>query len=205
MPTNYVEVTGTGAATQAPDRIDLSLSVTAVRPGVAEALAHVDQQVAALASALRGVGVPGNDLQTTSSTVHEEYGGPESTRVGYRAGQDLTVRVADLEALPVVLGAAVDAVGDDLRMNGLGWAVADETTLVRRARAAAYEDARAKADELAGLSGRAVGKLLRITEGAAGNGAIPRLAVAKSDTAGFAPEPGSARVEVSLVTRWSLT
>lgn len=205
MSTSYVEATGTGAATAAPDRIDLHLAVTAVRPGVAEALAHVDQRVAALGAALREHGVPGSDVRTTSSALHEEYGGPESARAGYRASQDLTVRLSDLDALTGLLAAAVTAVGDDLRMNGLGWAVADETALVRRARAAAYEDARDKAEELAALAGRTVGGLLRITESTGSAGGPARLALAKSDGAGFAPEPGSTRAEVSLVTRWTLT
>ncbi|MCZ4499503.1 MAG: hypothetical protein JWQ74_2056 [Marmoricola sp.] len=209
MAHHYVEVTGTGAATQAPDRIDLNLGLTAVRPDVGEALAHVDARAAELGAALRSHGLADADIRTTGTSLYEEYAGADGARAGFRAGfragHDLSVRVADASTVSAVVEAAVAAAGNDLRINGLTWSVADDTDLVRRAREAAFDDARAKADELATLAGRSLGALMRITEGPSAGGGIPRLALAKADAAGFAPEPGSSRTEVALVIRWSLT
>lgn len=202
--TKYLEVTGSGAATQVPDRLDLHLSVTTVRPGVADALAQAGHQSQALAAVLREHGIADADLRTTSSSVHDEYAGPDNTRSGYRATQDLTVRVADLPRLSALLDAAVDTVGDDFRLNHLSWGIADESDLVSRARAAAFEDARAKAAELAALAGATLGELLRITETSGSAGPVPRFALAKADAGGFAPEQGTSQVDVSVITRWSL-
>lgn len=201
---NYLEVTGRGVASQAPDLLDLHVSLTAVRDGVAEALGQVNQRVAAVGAAVRERGVAGTDLQTTSSSVSEEYGGPENRRTGYRATQDLRVRVVDPETVSDVLDAALAAAGDDFRLNHLSWAVADESALAGAARDAAFADARAKAEQLAVLAGRPLGELRRVVESDGFGGGVPRMALAKADSAGFAPERGLSQVEVSLTIRWSL-
>ena len=197
----YLEVSGTGVANAVPDRLDLTLSVTAVRPGVGEALAQVDAQVGQLGRVLREHGVGDADLRTTGTSVFEEYAGPDNARAGFRASHDLAVRVVALERLSDVVAAAVDAVGDDLRINQVSWGTAESGELVSRARAAAFEDARAKATELAGLAGAELGALLRVSESAGGYAPLAKLAVAG---AGYAPEPGSSRIEITVQTRWAL-
>jgi len=201
---NYLEVTGRGVAAQAPDRLDLHVSLTAVRDSVAEALGQVNQRVAAVSVAVRERGVTDADLQTTSSSVSEEYGGPENRRTGYRATQDLRIRITDPDRVSEVLEAAIAAAGDDFRMNHLSWAVADESALAAAAREAAFDDARTKAEQLAALAGRPLGDLRRVVESDGFGGGVPRLALAKADSAGFAPERGLSQVEVSLNIRWSL-
>ncbi len=198
----YLEVTGTGAATAPPDRLDLFLGVSVVRPDVAAALGHLSARVTALGTALREAGVADGDLQTTSSGVGENYqqGGQPA---GYLASQEIRVRLRDPGAVGSVLDAAVAAAGDELRLSHLSWALSDETELAERARAAAFTDARAKAEQLAALAGGAVGDLRRVTEGAGFGGGVVRLASAKAD-AGFAVERGECRVEVNLTARWTL-
>ncbi|MET3960190.1 uncharacterized protein YggE [Marmoricola sp. OAE513] len=199
----YLEVTGSGVATGIPDRLDLSLSVTAVRPGVAAALTEVDERVAALGVVLREHGVAEGDIRSTGSTVHEEYAGPDNARAGFRASHDLSVRVGDLTSLGDLVAAATGSAGDAFRLQGITWGVADESELASRARAAAYQDARGKAEELAALAGRELGPLLRLAE-TDGAGPVPRFALAKADDRGFAPERGSHRVEITLMSRWAL-
>jgi uncharacterized protein YggE len=195
----YLEVTGSGAATAPPDRLDLYVGVTLVRTEVGAALADLGDRVRALGTALRGAGV--EELSTTSSAVGDEW--VDGKPSGYRATQDLRLRLSDPTAVGEVLSAAVAAVGDDFRMGNLSWAVADENALAARAREAAFEDARAKAEQLATLSGGTLGKLRRVTEGQGYGGPVVRLAAVKQD-AGFAAEPGECRVEVSLTVRWAL-
>lgn len=197
----YVEVTGTGVATAPPDRIDLSLTITAVRPGVGAALDQVNEQVARLGAVLREHGVAPTDLRTTGSAVFEEYAGADNARAGFRASHDLNIQIASLDNLSAVFAAAVETIGDDFRLNQLNWVIADPSELISRARAAAFDDARAKASELADLAGASLGGLLRISESTGGYGPLPRFALA---SAGFAPEPGSNRVEITVATRWSL-
>lgn len=197
----YLEVVGRGAATQAPDRLDLYVGVSAVREDVGAALAHLGAQVAKLGEALRAQGLSDADLRTTTTSVGEEY--REGTPNGYRASQDLAVRLDDPDQVSAVIDAAVAAVGDDFRLSHLSWSIADETPLAQAAREAAFADARAKAEALAGLAGGEVGRLLRVTESEGFGGGIVRAVAMKAD-AGFAVERGENRVEVSLTTRWAL-
>lgn len=200
----YLEVSGVGSAAATPDRLDLHLSVTALSPGIAAALAEVDQRVRDLGIALRELGVDPGDLRTTSSSVYEEYAGPENIRAGFRASQDLTVRIADLDRISDVLSAALGATGDSFRLNHVAWDLAEDAEVLRQARQAAVSDARAKASELADLVGAELGELLRITESSGSAGPATRFAAAKADAGGFAPERGTHQVEVAVQVRWAL-
>lgn len=207
----YLEVVGRGAATQAPDRLDLYVSVTLVAPDVGQALTGLTARVTALGTALREVGLTDADLRTTGSSVGEETahfaGGndPEGRRIpaGFRASQDLQVRLRDPDSASAVVDAALAAVGDDFRLNHLAWSLADESPLVDLAREAAYADAQEKAGRLAALAGATLGDLVHVSEGEGFGGGVPRLMAAKAD-ASFAAERGENRVEVSLATRWKL-
>lgn len=198
----YLEVTGSGAATAPPDRLDLYVAVTLLRPDVGSALGDLADQVRALGTALSDLRPDGVELQTTGSNVYEETG-HDGTRTGFRAGQDLRVRLHDPGAASTVISAAVGAVGDDFRLGHVAWSVADESALAARAREVAFEDARAKAEHLAALAGGSVGDLRRTVE-SPGGGGLFKLAAGGSRAADFAAEPGECRVEVSLTVRWTL-
>lgn len=201
----YLEVTGTGLATQAPDRLTISIAVTTVQETVSSAMDQMNRDIQAVTGALRRLGLDDSQFQTTSSSVFEEYSGPENTRTGFRASQDLAIQVHDLVRLGETFDTMIAAAGDDFRLNHLSWGIADESDLVTRAREAAYADARTKAGALAALAGTGVGKLLQITELNGAVSPIPRLALTKTDVSGFAPERGTCNVEVSLTARWALT
>jgi len=58
----------------------------------------------------------------------------------------------------------VAAVGDDIRVHGVGLQVDDDDELRRQARDAAFADAREKAEQYASLAGRALGPVRSIDE-----------------------------------------
>jgi uncharacterized protein YggE len=200
----YVEVVGRGSATQQPDRLDLHVGVSAVRPTVGEALTRLGAQVARLGEVVRELGVEDRDIRSTHNSVGEEYVGSERQRAGFRAEQGLVVRIRDISSVTAVVDAAVAAVGDDFRMNGLGWAVSDDAPLAARAREAAFEDAREKATQLATVAGRTVGELRWVRETDQFGGGPVRVASLKQDSSGFAPERGESEVSISVTARWSL-
>jgi uncharacterized protein YggE len=107
-----------------------------------------------------------------------------------------------------VLGQVLVAGGDDVRLGGVEFAVEDEAELRVRARAAAWADALARAEQLAGLAGVGLGPVTEIEERVAGYGpprpmAAIRAAMAPA-VAEVAVEPGRVGVTVSLDIRWSL-
>jgi uncharacterized protein YggE len=63
-----------------------------------------------------------------------------------------------------LIEAAVDAVGNELQLNGVSLMVADQSTMLKSALAAAMSDASVKAQDYAQISGHHVGGLVRISE-----------------------------------------
>lgn len=198
----YLEVTGSGVATAPPDRLDLHVAVTLLRADVGAALGDLADQVRALGTAVRTACPEDLDVQTTGSTVYEETD-RDGVPTGFRASQDLRIRLGDLDAASGVVSAAVDAVGDAFRLGHVAWAVADESALATRAREAAFADASAKGAHLASLAGGRLGPLRRATE-AYGVAGLFQVAAGKALEADLVAEPGECRVEASLTVRWTL-
>ncbi|HVS43160.1 MAG TPA: SIMPL domain-containing protein [Candidatus Dormibacteraeota bacterium] len=92
----------------------------------------------------------------------------------------------------------VDAVGDDIRVHFFGLRFEDDRELRRRARDAAFADAREKAEQFAVLAGRALGPVRSIDE--SGGQAYAVQTINRSSGPGPTPTPlGEQAVSVGLV------
>ena len=158
-----VSVVGSGQVTAAPDVLHVSFSVEQVAPDVANAVARVGERTDAVLAALRDQGVAASQLGTSSVNVFQEYREP-GTDTAYRASHTITVETKDLTGFGRLLNAAVDAAGNSLGLHGLEFDVEDKTELLSRARALAFQQARLKATELAGLAGYSLGAVRSISE-----------------------------------------
>jgi hypothetical protein len=154
--------------------------------------------------------VAAQDATTQGLSVHAEqvYTDQEGPRiVGFRSEHELAVTLRDLPSAGRLLGDAVVAGGDDVRLHGVDFVVEDDTPLRSGAREAAWSDALRRAEQLAALAGRSLGPVLRITEQAADHGEpIPRVAaMAARSSAEVGVQPGTVAVEVSITVTWGLT
>jgi uncharacterized protein YggE len=201
-----ITVTGTGQATAPADLLRLTLSVGQDAPDVADAVAQVAERTAAVMAALLAEGVAAEDIATSSVSVHPQYG--ESMTVsGYRASHSMAVTTRDLTGFGRLLNAAVAAVGNSLGLDFLQFDVADKSALVDKARKLAFTQARQKAEQLAELTGQAIGGIAAVSET---QGYVPlreMSAKAVSTGGGFAPDmgvtPGEQTVDVTLEVRWN--
>ena len=75
------------------------------------------------------------------------------------------MRLLDLSRVGSLLVAAIDAGGDGARIDGISFSHRDAAALEREARDAAFADARAKAEQYAGLAGQALGEVRHVVEG----------------------------------------
>lgn len=167
-------VTGEGEAVAVPDMASLSLGVATRGTTAAKALGANSTALAAVLAQLAADGIAPRDIQTSGLSVSPRYDYSdqgEGRLLGYDAHNMVTVRVRDLARLGVVIDAAFAAGANEF--NGLSFSFADDRSAVDAARRAAVADARARAELYAEAAGVSLGRIVTITEAAAGNAPQP--------------------------------
>jgi hypothetical protein len=201
-----ITVTGTGGASAPADVLRLSLGVGRDAGDVATAVAAVAERTDAVIAALRAQGVAAADIHTSTVNIYPQYRETMSQVAAFRASHSLTVSTADLNGFGRLLNAAVDAAGNDLTVDHVGFDVTDQKALLDEARKLAFAQAREKAAQLAELAGQSLGSIAAVEETYGHSPIRSARASAKGDMA-FAPEiavsPGDQTVEASLTVRWS--
>ena len=163
-------VSGTGSAVGVPDQLQFSFSAHVTASDVSGALAQAGSATRRVLSALAELGVPRKDVQTTGLALRPVYdyssdGPPVIT--GYAASQDHTVLVRELPQAGEALSAVVRAGGNAVRLGSVRLQIGDPDALLREARTAAFAEAKAKAQQYAAASGRALGEVVSVREGTA--------------------------------------
>jgi len=199
-----VTVTGRGRASAAYDEATLRLAASARAANPSDATARATYALSQMREAVLAAGVDPASLSTTNvslSPVHD----PWPTVVAYEASLGLAVKMVDLAHVGTTLVAAIDAGGDGARVDGIAFAHQDAARLERQARDAAYSDARAKAEQYAGLSGQALGEVRHIVEAEIGGGVSPRAVLAMASAPGGMPvDAGEGTVGAVLTVTWAL-
>jgi hypothetical protein len=202
-----VVVTGTGRASAPTDVVRAALGAESRQASVAAALDGAARAAAAMRAALLAAGVAEGDVVVESTSVnHEPWEREVQPYVGRAA---LAVTLRDPDGAGALVSAAVAAGGDAARLDGLRRALDRPEDLAPRARRAAVADARARAEELAGLLGRSLGRalaVLEVVDGAAQPWEGPeRMALATAGAPAPVPfEAGSASVTAAVRVRWEL-
>lgn len=197
-----VAVSGHGETSAVPDLAVVGIGVEVRKPTAAEAVDAHAITAEALQGAMRAQGVSDRDIRTEGmwlSPIYEYDESGSSHLAGFQAGQAFSVKVRDVTRAGKVLRAAVDAVGDAGRINGVTFDVEDRAALRHRARAAAFRDARAKAAHYAQLSGQRLGDLVSVNE-AASSGAppVPVLSSQVADGVPVPVAPGEIKEEIDV-------
>lgn len=205
MP-DHVEVLGTGSASAVPDVVVLDARVQCEASDVAGALGAATGRVTTALQAVADHGVAPADRRTTGMGVGTRWDREGRGVVGYTAHQSLRIVVRDRERVGDLIKALARAAGDAFGLDGVSLEVADPAPLLERARTAAFEDARAKAEQYAALAGRPLGPVLRVTERPDPGMPVPRFAAkAAMDPGGGMPvEAGESTVGATVTVRFGL-
>ena len=199
-----ITVSGVGEANATPDMVDVDVGVSVLANTVDDASRTAAEKANAVASALTAAGIAADDLTTTEYSIRPEYDYSDSNQrlLGYRVSNTVRAKLRDITSTGPLLDSIASAGGDETRVNGMSFGVADETSLLGRAREAAWNDARAKAEQLAALSGHTLGKATTITEVVQGPVVpMPRMMaadMAMSERASTPIQPGTSSVTVTL-------
>jgi uncharacterized protein len=202
-----ITVTGEGRVEAAPDIATIALGVQVRGDTAAAALAANSERLAAVLARLKAAGIADRDLQTSGLGLGPEYdhsrAGQPPRVVGYQATNMLTVRVRDLARLGAVLDQAVADGANTL--NGLVFGLAEPQAALDKARVAAVQDARRKAEMMAAAAGVALGAVLEMSE-SHGGGPQPyfRGAPMAMDAAAVPVEGGEVSLSVQVSITWEI-
>jgi uncharacterized protein len=204
-----VTVLGSGQVQGVPDTLTADVGIEFTAPDVTTAMNQTNDRQQAVINALVGAGLDRKNITTTEVTLAPQYTNPEpngtTTITGYRATNAIQVKIHPTDTASRMLALIVGTGGDATRISSVSYSIADDSQLVKDARARAFNDAKNRADQYAQLSGLQLGKVLSISEAAgsmqtAGAPAAPPKAMATA----VPLEPGQQTVSFSVTAVWEL-
>lgn len=202
-----ISVSGIGEATTTPDLLTVDLGVSVLEQTVEAATNTAADAALAVISSLVDAGVDKSDITTIDYSIHAEQDWQDNQRrhLGYRVTNTVRAKIRDVAAAGNVLDSTVSAGGDRVQVNNLRFSVEDETGLRSEARSAAWEDAVARATELAGLAGLTLGSAVEIVEGGGPSAPFPIARMQMAAEASTPIEPGTSAVRVALHVRFAVS
>jgi uncharacterized protein YggE len=161
-----IAVSGIGKIAGTPDTLTISFGVTVRADSVATAVSQAATSADAVVGSLAAAGIAPDDIQTTNYSIFPQYDyrNDAQTLAGYQVNNTVTAKVRDVDAAGSVIDDVVAAGGDTVTVSGVSFSIEDNEQLVAAARAAAWDDARTKAEQLAGLAGVTLGSPTSIVE-----------------------------------------
>ncbi len=209
--TSGISVIGVGEVLGEPDTLTVTIGVQIRRETVAEAMAAAADKADAIIEALTGEGVDSEDIQTANFSIHPEYDWSERSGrrlLGYSVSNTVVATIRSVDTAGDVIDAAAAAGGDDTIVQGIGFSLADDVERLEEARAQAWADAEAKAQQLADLAGVTLGDATTVSEGVDRPSPFDlRVSadVAFEEGAGTPIEPGQVTTRVILTVVFAIS
>jgi uncharacterized protein len=207
-PANLVTVDGTGQAAGTPDSMITTFSVDSPGADPSVALSAANTAMAHVQQMLKAHGVADKDLSTTGLSVNPNYNYSQSppTLTGFTADEQLQVELRNLSTAGATVSAVLSAGGPQVTVGGLSLDLAGDSGLVTNARAAAYADAKTKAEQYAALASRTLGPVVSVSEtvGASQPPVFASTAAAATDGSSVPIAAGSQNVSVDVTVVFSL-
>lgn len=202
-----VTVIGSGQVEGVPDTLTANVAIEFAAADVTTAMNQTNERQQAVISALVGAGLDRKDIRTTTVSLQPQYATPEAsgttTITGYRADNGIELKIHPTDAASKLLALVVSTGGDATRIGSVNYSIADDSQLVKDARARAFDDAKNRAQQYAQLSGLSLSRVLSISEAP---GATHPSGPQPAPRASMAPlEPGQQTVGFSVTAVWELT
>lgn len=198
-----VTVVGSGQVQGVPDTLTADVAMEFTAPDVSGALNQSSQRQQAVIDALVGFGIDRKDISTTQVSVQPQF--TDNTIAGYRASNAVKVKIRDTAKASQTLALIASTGGDATRINSVDYSITDDSDLVRDARARAFDDAKNRAEQYAGLSGLHLGKVISISEQPGGSTPPPPTPMPRAAMQAVPLEPGQQTVDFSVTVVWELT
>ncbi|MBI2908296.1 MAG: SIMPL domain-containing protein [Chloroflexi bacterium] len=208
-----ISVSGEGKVTAAPDVATFTVGIESRAKAVADAQGRAATAMDVVMNSLTGNGVDKKDIRTQVFNIRQDRRVDRNTGVetiDYVVTNTVTAKLRKIADVGKIIDAAVKAGGELARVQGISFTVDDPTPFVTQAREKAMADAKAKADQLARLSGVTLGKPVSISES---GGAVPpprplALPAMAEGARAPAPEtpisPGEMEIRASVQIRYTI-
>ncbi len=161
-------VSGTGEVAVTPDIATLRVDIVAQESTVAVAQSKASEAMTKVMKALADSGIAQKDIQTRSFSIQQltryDKDKQQDVVIGYQVSNTVNAKIRAIDKAGAVIDAVAKAGGNLTRINGISFSIDDPTAYYKDARQKAMTDAKAKAEQLAGLAGVALGKPTYITE-----------------------------------------
>ena len=159
-----ITVSGEASVSVAPDLAQVEAGVTSDGKTAREASETNNAAMGKLLLALKAAGIDAKDIQTSRLSLQPQAAPNRSTNaiVGYRATNQVTVRLHDVTKVASTIDLLVGAGANDI--GGINFMVSQASKLLDDAREQAVADARRKAEIYAKAAGVTLGAPLSISE-----------------------------------------
>jgi uncharacterized protein len=199
-----VTVVGSGQVQGVPDTLTADVGIEFTAPDVTAAMNQTNDRQQAVINAVTGAGVDRKDISTTNVSLQPQYDSSSGAITGYRAGNSIRIKIHPTDSASHVLAVIVGAGGDATRINSVSYSIADDSQLVKDARARAFQDAKDRAEQYAQLSGLKLGKVISISEASGGAAPAPPPLRGGAMPSNVPLEPGQQTVSFSVTVVWQL-
>lgn len=162
-PVRTITGSSTGTAAGVPDTAIIRLGADSRGASATEALAKNAQRVEGVTNALKFVGVPERDIQTSNISMYPTFD-KFGHITGYTVSTRMTAKTHDVPNAGKVIDAAAKLGGDDLRVDSIELSIEDTGPVVRQARTRAVTAAHDQAAQLAAAAHVRLGAVRTIVE-----------------------------------------
>jgi uncharacterized protein len=195
-----ITVTGNGTVDATPGRVSFDFGVTTNGATAVEALTRNSSEARAIIDALKKVGVPSSEIQTTQVSLWPQTSN-DGTRInGYQASDSVQVTAA-LGKSGQLVDAAVGAGANNV--DGPSLDTADKSALYDKALTQALAEAKGKAQAIASAAGLTLGAPLKVREGGAPAPIMYGDAMAARASAAPPIEAGTQKIQASVTVTYS--
>jgi len=210
-PVPMLTVSGEGEARVAPDEATVRLGVTAQAQTARAAQEQVNRTANALLEAVRKLGVPAEQIQTSDLSLNPLYaqnrpGETGEPRIsGYQASNIVTVRLTKLDQVGPVIDAGLAAGAN--RLEGVMFGLRNDQAARAEALTTAVAAARSKAQALARALKVRLVRILEVAEGGVQISPPPYRGRAMMQAAMSESTPvseGQVGVSATVMVRWEI-
>lgn len=203
-----LSLSATGSINVRPDTAHITVGVVSEAENARSAMDDNNAAMAKVIEALKEKDIASKDIQTTNFSVHPRYqhfdDGKPSVISGYRVVNSIRITVREIGRLGEVLDKVVSFGSNQI--GGISFSVSEPDELMDKARVAAIDTARQRAELYAKAAGTSIGEVLKIEEVTTDGGPEPRFRAMAAKAESDVPiEAGETEIKVRVRVVWALT